>query len=1020
MNFIECFFTSPEAAGLRRLPVRAYFHHFDDLKSAAKPTVAASAYETNLDGEWDFRYITNPANLESAISAKGKWDKAAVPGCWVMHGYDYPHYTNVQMPVPELPPNLPESNPTGIYKRTFDVPKDWKNRKIVLRFDGADSCFLFYVNGTLVGGSKDSRGGSEFSLDGIVKTGKNELVVAVIKWSDGTWLEDQDCWYMPGLFRSVTLLGLPETRIVDLFAKTTLKDNYTTGVLSLDLHTANAGFQPKTRVRLLDPAGKAAVKPFEITASTRWGDRTCDPARVKSTGTLELDSAALWSAETPALYTVIVELFNDKGDVVDIVSTRIGFRRYELAHKAFLINGQPVRITGTNRHDHHDQLGRAVPYETMKLDLVTMKQFNINAVRTSHYPNAPQFYDLCDELGLYVIDEANLEHHAYYSDFCNNPQYAAAFVDRAARLFERDKNHACIYAWSLGNESGIGPNHSAMAAYLRRRDDSRLIHYEGGVSGMWENAQPNPFETDFVCPMYPSIQAITEWAVNNHAEDRPLIMCEFTHAMGNSNGSLKDYYDAFDRYHGLQGGYIWEWVDHGIRQTKDGKDYWAYGGDFGDTPNDANFCTDGIVWPDRVAHPGLYEHKYLAQPVKVKALDPANGVVEILNRKYFTNLDEYILQWELKANARVVGSGKLNLPEIAPRQKTVLSLPVDRPRTVPGEKLMLYLSLRLKKATAWAKAGHEVATEAFEVPVLAYLPAKCAEPVKTSVKKLANSAELAAGGLVCQVNSSGITSLQSGGAELLRRGPQLNLFRAGTDNDGIKLLIENDKDASRPLTRWLRKGYDKLRVKADGFTQAGDAIELRYLVSAPGIEHVELEYTQILRPKADGSIEVENIFVVPPEFEDLPRLGVTLELPAEFSEVEYLGKGPFENYIDRDAAAQLGLYSDTVDNMHVPYIMPQANGNRTQVEFAAFRAPGKGPGILVTAPGKMEFSVSRFSEAQLFAAKHTVDLTPEKVIYLHLDLRQRGVGTRSCGPDTLPQYKITPGRHTFTFTLAAR
>lgn len=1027
-SILQMFCTSPETLGLRRLPARATLYPFPSAAEARKTTKKASPFVLDLDGSWAFRFVTDPQNLDPSIGAPGLddsgWDRADVPGCWVMHGYDHPHYTNVQMPFRANPPEIPSENPTGIYRRTFTLPGEWATRRNVLHFDGAESCFIAFVNGELIGGSKDSRGATEFDLTGVVHPGENQLTVVVVKWSDGTYLEDQDHWYLPGLSRSVYLYSTPRAYIQDVFAETTLTEDYVSGRLELEAFfgapdTTEAA-KLSLRAELFDPAGNAVwAGPVESAQVFGMFGNFSDPARLCCRARVELLDVAKWSAESPNLYTLTLELIDAGGGVVDATGVRIGFRRYELGDRAFLVNGRPVRICGVNRHDHHDTLGKAVPYEILKLDLVMMKRFNVNAVRTSHYPNAPEFYDLCDELGLYVVDETNLEHHAYYNDFCRNPGWAPAFVDRAVRMVERDKNHASIYAWSLGNESGLGANHAAMAGYIRFRDHSRLLHYEGAMRNNWRDGVPDEFVTDFINPMYPQVADIIKWSENNF-DRRPLIMCEYNHAMGNSNGSLKEYFEAFDNHAGLQGGFIWEWIDHGIRRTTpDGRTYWAYGGDFGDTPNDANFCTDGIVWPDRRPHPGLYELKKLAQPVALTLLSAASGRIGIFNRRWFTSLADLKLDWVLEVDGRAVGQGSEPIPETAPRCRSELTLPVERPATFPGQRLILRVSLKLKEGTQWAPAGHEVAFEAFELPPLTVTRCEPLPEVEAAVRKQADHAEVTAGKLAAEVTANGIMTLSVDGVDLLKRGPRLNIWRAALDNDGIKLQLEESRHGWRKVLHvWTEKGYDRARITPDEFASVGDGIELRQMVSCPGIDGIEMEFTQRLRPLSCGAIEVLSTFVVPPEFGDLPRLGLSLELPADFADVDYFGLGPLENYIDRVCAAWPGRFHTTVDDMYVPYIMPQENGNRTGVDFAAFR-PASGPGLLVAAPGRMEFSALRYSVDQLWRARHTCDLTPESVITLNVDLVQRGVGTGSCGPDTLSAYRIAPGRYRFAILLAA-
>ncbi len=1015
MEFLKAFITSPESAGLRRLPCRATLFPFRNAEEALAVKKHASPYVLDLDGAWAFRYTTDPENFDPD---SGEWDTAPVPGCWPMHGYDRPHYTNVQMPFPDLPPEVPAENPTGIYRRTFFLPPEWEGRRQVLHFDGAESVFLAFVNGTLAGGSKDSRGATEFDVTGVVRSGENSLTVIVIKWSDGTFLEDQDHWYLPGLSRSVYLYSTPHCHIADLFVKSTLRDDCTTGVLDVELW---AGFPDLdesrgTFLRCILHFDGAPARSWETEPFDGNGGLNADPARQRRNFCCELPEVRRWSAETPSLHTLTVELVDAKGAVIDATATRIGFRRYEVRRREFLVNGKPVRICGVNRHEHHDTCGKAVPFETALLDVVTMKRFNINAVRTSHYPSAPEFYDLCDEYGLYVVDEANLEHHAYYDDLCRNPQWSAGFIDRLVRLFERDKNHACVYAWSLGNESGFGANHGAMAGYLRMRDDSRLLHYQGAMPfETFVESVPNRFATDFICPMYASVANIVRWSENNR-DDRPLILCEYSHAMGNSNGGLKDYFDAFDRCPGLQGGFIWEWLDHGIRQRDArGREYWAYGGDFGDTPNDSNFCADGLVWPDRKPHPALYEYKKLSQPVTFRLTDPASGRLELFNRNCFTGLDAYRLDWVLEIDGRKVGSGSAEIPGTAPRGRTELTLPVERPAVYPGEKTILRLSLVLKEACRWAAAGFEIAFEAFELPPVELKQFVPVPPVAVSTA----GRKVKAGRLIAEIGADGIAALDFGGAVLLKSGPQLSIWRAGTDNDGIKNQLEETRNVWRkPLHVWTERGYHQLRVVIGEVIRGEGGVELRMEASCPGIAGAAMGYIQKIRPLPTGEIEIYSIFDVPPEFDDLPRLGVTMELPAGFSRVDYFGRGPLENYTDRDAAAWPGRFQTTVDEMYVPYILPQANGNRTAVEFAAFR-PEHGTGLLVSAPGRMEFSVSRFSEEQLYRACHTNELEPEGVIHLHCDLRQRGVGTASCGPDTLSAYRIHPGRREFVIRLAA-
>lgn len=1043
MDLLQHLYRSPECLGLNRLTTRATLYPFDDSETARQVRKGASPYVVDLNGEWAFYYTVNPAEIDDAMVAPecddSAWDRATVPHSFVMHGYDKPHYTNVNMPFPELPPEIPQENPTGIYRRTFEVDAAWGTRRQILHFDGADSCFFAWLNGEFVGMSKDSRGITEFDVTEIVRCGEtNQLTVAVLKWSDATFLEDQDQWYMPGLSRSVYLYSTAPDFIGDVQAGATLDADLSTGVLELELH---AGFASRGevsyhvhqgyheapvgdwyfRVRLFDPAGNPVWEEPKKVGYFRGSEYwlpTADRRRQMAKCRVEIPEVRAWSAETPDLYTLTVELVVGEAETVsEATGVKVGFRRLELKNRELRINGAPVLICGANRHDHHDTLGKAVPYETMKRDVELMKRFNFNAVRTSHYPNAPEFYDLCDEYGLYVICEANLETHAFYNDLTNDPRWAGGFLDRAVRMFECNKNHASIYAWSLGNESGCGANHAAMAGYLRYRDKTRLLHYEGAVSGNIQKDNYHLELTDFICPMYTSIDGIIAWAERG-LDPRPLILCEYSHAMGNSNGSLKDYFAAFRKYHGLQGGFIWEWIDHGILQTDaKGRKFWAYGGDFGDVPNDANFCTDGLIWPDRTVHPAVYEFQYLAQPVEWKLVDAAAGRIQLFNRQYFRDLAaDYEVTWSLQVDGRPVKSGRVALPAVAPRKTAEIAIPCERVATAAGEVLTLRVELVYRHDTRFAQAGEAAGWEVFELPVLDVLP-RAVVTEEVTVEPRADEVTFRSGSTVAKVTAAGLVSLVRDGKELLEQGPRLDIWRAATDNDGIKILLEGA--THKALWRWIDKGYDQVRRRSDQFTYdaATGTATLHQMIESPKLES-NLEFTQAFRMLPGGELLIDNTFVVPQEWTDLPRLGLTMELPGPCGEVEYFGNGPFENYIDRDAGAKLGRYRTTADAMYVPYIMPQSCGNRTGVREAVLTA-ADGQGVAIAAPGTMEFAAMRYSEDQLYAAFHTNELEARDRIYVRMDLRERGVGTATCGPDTLPEYQIMPGRYRFAITLKA-
>ena len=671
-----------------------------------------------LDGRWQFRLVARPEDAPAALSARRGWSEVDVPGLWTMQGFGRPQYTNVVMPFDDRPPTVPEQNETGIYRTAFSVPRALRRRPAILHFGGCDGVLYVLVNGEAVGIAKDARTPAEFDVTEHVRFGEpNELVAVVVRWSDASFVEDQDQWWHAGLPRAVRVLS-PSVRDVHWQADMT-------GAFRVDAEPAEG------LARLLDRAGKVVA---EAPLGTDAG----------------LRRPALWSAESPALYRLEVSVPGET------VWCDVGFRTVEVCDRRLLVNGKAVTIAGVNRHEHDDTRGRAVTRAGMEQDVALMKRFNVNAVRTSHYPNDPYWLELCDRHGLYVVDEANIESHAYYDELCDDPRYRAQWVERVANMVERDKNHPSVILWSLGNESGYGANHDAAAGWVRRRDPSRPLHYEGAVHG---NLHGGRAVTDVVCPMYASVEEIVAFAEDESDDPRPLVLCEYSHAMGNSNGGLADYWAAFRRYGVLQGGFVWEWVDHGIR---DG-DRWSYGGDFGDEPNDGNFCADGIVWPDRKPHPALEELKFLAQPVEVTARGP--GRFRIRSRRDFTSLADLTGTWELTDDGEPVREGKLPALRIGPGETKDVTLRL--PRT-GGER---FVTFRFDDAD-----GHEVAR-----------------------------VQLPAGGRPPRVARRGARFDGELFPDLVTVQPRLQLWRAPTDNDGLPLVA--DKHVG-PLDRWLELGLD--------------------------------------------------------------------------------------------------------------------------------------------------------------------------------------------------------------------
>ncbi|MDR3509390.1 MAG: glycoside hydrolase family 2 TIM barrel-domain containing protein [Caulobacteraceae bacterium] len=1035
----------PETISIGRLPARASLYPFPDAASALKGRWEASPLVISLNGDWRFRLADCPEAVPPDFVSPGyedaDWGVLPVPSNWTLHGHDRPHYTNVQMPFPQAPPNVPRDNPTGLYRTRFFVPWDWDGRRVVLHVGGAESVLYVWVNGRPVGMGKDSRLPQEFDVTEALRPGReNLLCCVVIKWSDASFIEDQDQWWMGGIFRDVFLYATELTYLADVFADASLDESLTQGRLTL---TAKLGFSEEPRdgwtveAQLYDADG-AAVLDQPMAGAVKAATARYNPYRGPLSQvilTADVPVPKLWSSETPNLYTVVVSL--RRGDeVAEITSCRIGFRRIALGDRELLINGRPVMIRGMNRHEHDPVRGKAITRQSMIADIELMKRFNVNAVRTSHYPNAEAWYDLCDEYGLYLVDEANLEAHAYLHSVCRDPRYAAQFVERGLRMVERDKNHPSVIVWSLGNESGYGPNHDAMAGLIRALDPSRPLHYEGATWAWDESFTPIPQglltdpasrsgkrASDLICPMYPPIENLVRWAEANDPEDRrPMILCEYSHAMGNSNGSLGDYWDAFEAHRGLQGGFIWEWADHGLlKHTADGRPFFAYGGDFGDEPNDLNFCCDGIVGADRVPHPALWEFKALAQPVAVHWLDAETGRLEVRNRRDFTTLADLRATWTLEVDGELVAEGALPPLSTAPGAAEAVQIDLPRPPTPAESEAFLMVRFHLARDAAYAPAGHEVAW--VQLPVSRPLGDS---PEPSLAKVQSEALAIAYLGDEIQVTGDGFEVAFSRAEGRLVRyvwcnhpvmlaGPRLQVWRGATDNDGIKGWSSQEGKA---LGRWRQAGIDKICLGAAQVTARADAdgvtVEI-HQTAACAASPQAIRHAHAYRIFPDGRVVVENRFQVDEAVSDLPRLGVTMTLPDGFEDLEWFGRGPLETYVDRHRAGWIGRFSGAVTGQYVPYAMPQEHGNKTDLRWIGLKSSETSVRFIPEWP--CEGSASRFAPEDLYAATHPTDLAPRPEVRVNLDVRQRGLGTASCGPDTLERYRIEAGDYELNFEI---
>jgi beta-galactosidase/beta-glucuronidase len=1016
---------NPRVVGINKRPGHTRTVPYPTAEHALTGRYAESPYYHLLNGTWQFHYLPNPDSVPAAFFEgdldRLAWEPIIVPGNWTLQGYDKPIYTNVKMPIPLDPPRVPqEDNPTGLYQTTLTVPDEWDGRRIFINFEGVESAFYLWVNDRFIGYSQGSRLPAEFDLTDFVSPGENGLAAMVIRWSDGSYLEDQDHWWMAGIYRDVYLYSRPQVHIADYAVRTLLDTDYQDATLELHVDLQSFGKEApdgySVTMQLYDTQGEAVLD-APVSKALRRSSR--DPAYL--TLSEPIPNPLKWTAETPHLYTLVLTLNDPTGNILEHLSCKIGFRKVEIKQSQLLANGHPVLLKGVNRHEHDDRRGKTVSEASMIADIRLMKQFNINAVRNSHYPTHPRWYELCDEYGLYVIDEANIEAHALYHSLCRDPQWAYAFLERGQRMVQRARNHACIILWSLGNESGYGPNHDALGGWIRAADPTRPLHYEGAVSrSNGEDWDGGLRVTDIVCPMYPQVREIEEYG-RNPISERPLIMCEYAHAMGNGPGALYEYWQAIRAYDALQGGFIWDWVDQGLLQTdENGNSYWAYGGDFGDTINDVNFCINGLIWPDRTPHPSLYEVKSVYQPVQVEDLDLAAGQLSITNEYAFTNLQTLAATWELTADGELLQSGSLPPLDIPPGQKRTVTIPVETPDLEAGVEAFLTLRFTPAEDTSWSDDGHEIAVAQFLMPYSAPdpRPVPLAELPALTLEQTAESATISGDEFQLSYDKSRgqITSWKHNDVELIAAGPVLNVWRAPTDNDGIKL----DDERYHVLDEWLKAGLHDLCHDVEEATieqPAPQKIIIRTRARAASEATPDaVQYEQTLTIFGNGELLLDSELATHQGLPPLPRIGLTTALPAGFEYLTWYGRGPFENYRDRNSGALVDNYKSTVSEHYVPYILPQEHGNRTGVRWVALSNEA-GAGLLATGMPSMEMSASHYTAGDLFAAAHTNELAPRAETFLNLDLQQMGLGSASCGPATLPEYLIVPGSYFFSVRL---
>ena len=1015
----------PTVTGQHKTPGHATYLPFPDEQSALTFSPAQSPYYRDLNGDWAFAFYPRPGAVDTAFVQPGyddaAWDRLPVPSNWQLHGYGQPIYTNIRHPFPADPPRVPEdANETGCYRRPFTIPEIWDDRRIFLHFAGIQSAAYVWVNGQRVGYSEGSMTPAEFDITAYVQPGENLLAVQVIRWSDGSYLEDQDFWRLSGIFRDVYLFATPATYLRDFYVYTDFGADYSQAALHLRAQVQQAGRKTAKRyslqVALYDAYANQVIR--EIVPAF---DRLPAGAEAEVAFDWPVTQPHLWSAEDPYLYTLVLQLLDKKMRVVEVITRQVGFREVKIEAGQLRVNGQPVYLKGVNRHELDPERGRAVTEAGMLQDIRLMKQHNINAVRTSHYPNHPRWYELCDQYGLYVIDEANVESHQLWEEGrtpAKDTAFRQAFVERGTSMVLRDRNHPSIILWSLGNETGLGQNLRDMATAIRALDPTRPIHYESRKD--YSFGLP---EFDIIANMYASPAEMVR--LTELDPTRPVILCEYAHAMGNSTGNLWQYWDTIEKYPRLQGGFIWDWADQGLRaETPTGEPYFAYGGDFGDQPNDGNFCFNGLVGPDRVPHPGLLEVKRVYQHVKAQWQDADLRRVRFDNGYFFTPLSVFTLHWELTENGRVLQSGQAEMPPVPPQGSWEWEAPFTPPVPRPGQAYHLNLRLGLRAPCAWAPAGHVLAEVQLPLPqrplpyptlAPASLPALAVETVNDAASGAVRFMFRGPAFSVAVDPSRGtLVDYRYQGQTLLVEGPWPNLTRASTDND------RGGGDRSF-FHQWQAYGLDRLenRVASVQLVEQGPRqariVVKGELVATKG----RLSYETAYHIYSNGDIVVDQLLAwKKPGYPPLARVGAQWQVPLHQDQVTWYGRGPHENYVDRYLSAPLGRYHRSAGDWYVPYGYPQEYGNRTGLGWMIVHS-AEGLGLMAKALGEpLEGSLHRYTQANLEAARHPHELRPAPVLYWNLDHRQMGLGgDDSWNPRVHPEFLLTQETYRYQYLL---
>lgn len=1027
--------TNPQLVDINKLPAHASFSSYTDASSALNDESRNGSYYLSLNGVWKFHYTEDfdkrPTDFMQPGYNTDGWEDIKVPGNWELQGFGTPIYVNVgyefvspgfpkylQAPNPPMVPK--EWNPTGSYRRDFDLPANWEGKKVFLSADAVKGAAYFYLNGHFVGMSKAGKVPVQFDITDYAKPGKNTLAVQIHRFSDANYFEGQDFWRLTGFERDVYIYAQPQTRVCDFEVKAPLDASFKNGLLNLDVSLQNDRENRQTvavTYQLYDDEQIIAQEEKTITLEAN------SPAKVSFDKTIEHVKA--WTAETPHLYTLLISTTDSDGNTVECIPSRIGFRTVEIKNKQLLVNGQPILIKGVNVHEHDPLTGHYVTEETMLKDFELWKKYNVNTVRTCHYPQQKRFYELCDEYGLYVIDEANIETHGMGYNLRvggtlgNNPLYLPVHLDRIEDMVERDKNHPSVIIWSLGNEAGNGYCFYEAYRWLKQRDTSRPVQYERAE---------HEWNTDIVCPMYTSPEGIERYALDS-TSFRPLILCEYAHAMGNSLGNFQDYWDIIEKYDLLQGGCIWDWVDQGFRATdKDGNDFWAYGGDYGDigTPSDGNFCINGIVYPDRQVKPQTIEMGKVYQNIKFRNFNINAGTIDVKNEFFFTDLGKYGFVYTVKGNGKTLKSGKFGLA-LPPREETTVALKGLPAMTKGNVDYQIEFEARQKEAEPFLPQGYVVAREQISVkPAVKTVAA----PNRGTIAQTENGDKLLFSGknfdITFHKGSGLMTSYRYKGHEYIHEGFGLRpaFWRAPIDND-------YGYNAPRLLGKW-KEASQQTPVARSFSVETNDDNTVRVICqySYPQTQaEWEIAYTLF----GNGVVKIDNTFEPnDPKAPIIPRVGLHMQLPGDFTKLEYYGRGPGENYIDRRTSCFIGKYQTEIADLYEPYVRPQENNHRTDISWLALSGENT---LLIVADSLLEFNVSNYPLESLDGGehrddgrqrpenpqqRHNCDPKPANLVDLFIDYRMMGVGgDDSWGAKPHKAYQIDPasGKISYGFSL---